>query len=336
MGPPLAFGHPASLRHLTGGGHPERPARIAAIEAELDGRAWLGYERREAPRVALDVLAAVHPATYVQRIRDACAASELFWPDTATSPGSFEAALRAAGGACALVDALVAGDSPTGIVLARPPGHHATATAASGFCLFNSIAVAARYALDRLGVERVAIVDWDVHHGDGTQAVFAHTDRVLYASIHQSPLFPGTGRETEIGHGHGAGFTVNLPVAPGTDEEVWRSLVEHIVVPVVEAFAPQLILISAGFDGHRDDPLADGTLTADTYAELARHVAALGRRCGAPVGAILEGGYDLPALAASVAATMAALAGDQPPAEIAPDPIYTRRAAAWVATHWPL
>jgi acetoin utilization deacetylase AcuC-like enzyme len=204
-----------------------------------------------------------------------------------------------------------------------------------GFCLFNNIAVAARHALDELGAERVLIVDWDVHHGNGTNAIFHGSREVLFASIHQWPFYPGTGALADAGSGEAVGFCVNLPVPGGSDETTWLSLVEHLVLPVARLFRPDLVLISAGYDAHRDDPVGGCRLETSSYAELARHVRRLADELGAPVGAVLEGGYDLDALAASVAATMEALADGGAPRSVAPDPL-TEAAAEKVGRYWEL
>jgi acetoin utilization deacetylase AcuC-like enzyme len=221
-----------------------------------------------------------------------------------TSEGSFEAALHAAGGAVALVDLLLDGQASSVFSAHRPPGHHALPTRAMGFCLFNSIAIAATHALRSRGIERVMILDWDVHHGNGTNDIFHASDDVLFISIHESPLYPGTGRAADVGIGDGSGYTVNLPVSAGADDALYRSLVDHVVVPLAAAFEPELVLISAGYDAHRDDPLATCDLTEEGFAQMTRSM----RRCceglGAPLGAVLEGGYALGALARSVAATL--------------------------------
>ncbi|MEA2479247.1 MAG: hypothetical protein QOJ07_1169, partial [Thermoleophilaceae bacterium] len=272
MAAPLYFRSDSSLEHETGP-HPEGPGRIPAIEAELERRDWLGFERREAPEIALETLYAVHPEAYVDEVR---AMSERgggsFDPDTIASPGSYRAALHAAGGACALVEALVARDAPTGFCGLRPPGHHAEPDTAMGFCLFSNVAVAARHALDSLGLERVFVLDWDVHHGNGTNRVFHASREVLFASIHQWPLYPGTGRLGDVGTGEGEGFSLNLPVPPGAGDATWLPLVEHVVVPAARAFEPELILVSAGYDAHRDDPLASCRLTEGSFAEMTRQV----------------------------------------------------------------
>jgi acetoin utilization deacetylase AcuC-like enzyme len=333
--PPLYFRHESSLEHDTGP-HPEGPGRIPAIEHELEGRSWLGYERREAPEVEPATLHAVHPEPYVESIRRFSeSGGGALDPDTVASAGSFGAALHAAGGACAMAEALLGGEATAGFCGLRPPGHHAEPEVAMGFCLFNNIAVAARHALDSLSAERVFVLDWDVHHGNGTNDIFYTSRAVLFASIHQLPLYPGTGRLTESGAGEGEGYTINLPVPPGSGEEVWLSLVEHVALPAARVFEPDLILVSAGFDAHRDDPLAQCRLESGSFAELARHVRALAAERGVPVGATLEGGYDLDALASSVAATLEALAGNGAPRSVEPDAL-TRRAVEHVSRWWPL
>jgi acetoin utilization deacetylase AcuC-like enzyme len=286
--------------------------------------------------VSIDVLTAVHPPDYVAQIRAVSeAGGGAFDPDTVASAGSYLAALHAAGGACAMVEALVSGEAQLGFCGLRPPGHHAEPAVAMGFCLFNNVAVAARHALDSLGVERVVVFDWDVHHGNGTNDIFHADPRVLFASIHQSPLYPGTGPLTDVGAGPGEGYTINLPVPPGSGEDVWLSLVEHVVAPAARAFEPQLVLVSAGFDAHRDDPLADCRLDVGAFAQMALHVRALADGLGAPVGAVLEGGYDLSALALSSAATLEALAAGGVPRSSERHPL-ADRAADRLATYWPL
>jgi acetoin utilization deacetylase AcuC-like enzyme len=301
--------HPSSVEHDTGS-HPEQPARIAAIERELAARDWLGFERVQSPAVDVADLTAVHPQSYVDTIeRVAADGGGHLDADTLMSEGSYEAALHAAGGAVALVDLLLDGDATTVFSAHRPPGHHALPSRAMGFCLFNNVAVAATHAVRSRGLQRVLILDWDVHHGNGTNDIFHASKEVLFVSIHESPLYPGTGPATDVGSGDGSGYTVNLPVSAGADDALYRSLVDHVVVPLARAFEPELVLISAGFDAHRDDPLATCALTEEGFAEMTRSM----RRCcaelGAPLGAVLEGGYALGALARSVAATMEVLGG---------------------------
>jgi acetoin utilization deacetylase AcuC-like enzyme len=309
--------HPSSLDHDTGA-HPEQPGRIVAIERELEARGWLGFERVSSPAVDRAVLEAVHPSRHVELVeRLAARGGARIDADTVVSAGSYVAALHACGGAVSLVDRLVSGSAPTGFSIHRPPGHHAEADRAMGFCLFNSIAVAARHAVDAHGLERVMIVDWDVHHGNGTNDIFHADRRVLFCSIHQSPLYPGSGLASDVGSGPGKGFTVNLPVAPGSGDHEFRSLIDHVVVPLARVYGPQLLLISAGFDAHAEDPLADCRVTDGGFGEMARSLRGVASDVGAPVGAVLEGGYALDALARSVAVTMEVLGGAAP-VEFAP------------------
>jgi acetoin utilization deacetylase AcuC-like enzyme len=308
----LYFSHPACRLHDPGEGlpgHPERPERLAAIEAALAERDWLGWERREAPAASEEELTLVHPREHVEAIKRLCAggggAIDL---DTYAGPASWEAALRSAGGACAMTRALLAGEARVGFSAGRPPGHHAEPARAMGFCLFDNVAVAAALAIAELGLERVFILDWDVHHGNGTAAIFRERADVLFASIHQGGIFPGTGRREDTGSGPGEGYTINLPVPGGSDEGEWLALLEDEVLPAADRFQPQLVLISAGFDAHREDPLAECRLEAASFGRMADAIRTAAGKWDAPVGAVLEGGYALPALAESVVATMSALA----------------------------
>jgi acetoin utilization deacetylase AcuC-like enzyme len=330
---PPFFRHPASLGHDTGPGHPERADRIRAIEAELEGREWLGWEPREAPAASEEQLLRVHPREYVERVRDMSARSEAFDLDTPTSPGSYEAALRAAGGACALVESLLSAGERTGFSALRPPGHHAGPATAMGFCLFANLAIAARHALDALGAERVLVLDWDVHHGNGTNTIFHDSRELLFVSIHQFPFWPGTGALDDVGEGEGEGYSINLPVPAGTGEAAFLSLLEHVVMPAARRYRPDLIMISAGYDAHCDDPLGGLALQTSSFAAMSSSMRALGQELGAPVGAVLEGGYDLTALADSVAETMAALAGGAAPPEVARHPL-AEQAAEVHGRYW--
>jgi acetoin utilization deacetylase AcuC-like enzyme len=333
---PPFFRHPASLEHDTGYGHPERADRIRAIEAELGSRDWLGWEPLEAPAATEEQLLRVHPREYVEQVRAFSEHARPFDLDTPTSPGSYEAALRAAGAACALVEALLSGGERTGFCGLRPPGHHAESATAMGFCLFANMAIAARHALDRLGAERILVLDWDVHHGNGTNTLFHDSRELLFVSIHQFPFWPGTGPLDDVGEGDGEGYSINLPVPAGTGEAAFLSLLEHVVVPAARQYRPDLILISAGYDAHRDDPLGGLALETSSYGAMSRRMRALGEELGAPVGALLEGGYDLRALATSVAATMAALAdGEAPPPEPARHPL-ADEAARVLGRYWAL
>jgi acetoin utilization deacetylase AcuC-like enzyme len=329
--------HPSSLRHDTGS-HPEQAARITAIERELAGRDWLGFTRASSPPVDRQVLGTVHPAGYIDAIeRLSAAGGGALDPDTVISAGSFEAALHATGGAVRLVEMLLDGEAEYAFSAHRPPGHHATAARSMGFCLFNNVAVAAQFALTRRGLQRVMILDWDVHHGNGTNDIFHASDQVLFVSIHQSPLYPGTGAAADAGSGRGCGFTVNLPVAPGAGDAIFRSLVEHVAVPLAVSFAPQLVLVSAGYDAHRDDPLADCAVTEGGFAAMTRSVRRVCERLEVPLGCVLEGGYALAALARSVAATMGELAPGSPSPPAEPTPVLPAAAQARerLARWWP-
>ena len=307
----LYFSHPSSLEHDPRQGlpgHPENPERMLAIEAALAERDWLGWERREAPAASEEELTLVHPREHVERIRDLCrSGGGAIDADTFAGVRSYEAALHAAGGACAMTRALLAGEAEVGFCALRPPGHHAETARAMGFCLFDSVAVAAALAIAELGLERVFILDWDVHHGNGTAEIFRQRDDVLFASIHQGGIFPGTGGRDDTGSGCGEGYTINLPVPAGSDESLWVSLLEDEILSVAAEFRPQLVLLSAGFDAHRADPLAGCRLEASSFGRLATITKTAAAEWNAPVGAVLEGGYDPEALAQSVAATLAAL-----------------------------
>jgi acetoin utilization deacetylase AcuC-like enzyme len=320
--------------------HPEHARRITAIERELSTRGWLDFERVRAPAVDRSVLRAVHPDPYVSAIELVCRSGGTFLDvDTVVSERSFEAALYAAGGAVRMVDFLLDGDALVAFSSHRPPGHHALPSQAMGFCLFNNVAVAARYALDVRRLERVMIIDWDVHHGNGTNDVFHGSRQVLYVSIHQWPLFPWTGSASDVGEGDGTGFTVNLPVPAGSGDAVWVSLVEQVVVPLAGAFEPQLVLISAGYDAHRDDPTADCTVTDEGFAAMTHAVACVCAHQAVPVGVVLEGGYALGALGRSVAATLQALSTEPAPAAnaspAAPLTPIARQARTRLAEFWP-
>jgi acetoin utilization deacetylase AcuC-like enzyme len=332
---PVFLEHPSSLQHETGR-HPEQPARIPAILDELERRGWLGYERTLSAPASREALLAVHPERHIEMVRRAAERGSQIDGDTVVSPGSFEAALHAAGGAVALVDRLLDGTAPTGFSAHRPPGHHAEPNRAMGFCLFNNIAIAARHAVDVRGCERVMVVDWDVHHGNGTDDVFQGDPQVLFVSIHQSPLYPGTGPAGDVGSGAGRGFTVNLPVAPGSGDTEYASLVRDVAVPLAREFAPQLLLISAGFDAHAEDPLADCEVTDAGFGTMAALLRDAGGELGAPVGAVLEGGYALGALGRGVAATMQELAAPaQPPAGPGETTAAARSARQRLAEFWP-
>ena len=302
--PPVGFAwDDRCLLHDNGPGHPERPQRLIAIRDRLERGGTLGRLLVIAPDPApIEALARVHEAAYVQAIRRVCERAPVrLDPDTSVSEGSWEAALLSAGGGLAAVDAVLAGRARAAFVATRPPGHHAERDVAMGFCLFNNIAVAARHAQERHGASRVAIVDWDVHHGNGTQHMFEEDDTVLYVSTHQWPFYPGTGARGERGRGRGLGFTLNLPLPAGAGDAEYRRVFEAEVIPALERFRPDLILLSAGFDAHERDPLAGMALTTGGYGRLTGLLRdAAERLCAGRIVSLLEGGYDLEALAASV------------------------------------
>jgi acetoin utilization deacetylase AcuC-like enzyme len=316
LGAQLYFHHPACLEHDPRAqmpGHPDTPERLVALERHLDSLGWLGWERRAAPAASEEQLELVHSARHVRAIRELCAAGGgAIDADTYVGEPSYRAALHAAGGACAMVAALLAGEAEVGFCGVRPSGHHAERDRAMGFCLFDNVAVAAESAIRELELKRVFILDWDVHHGNGTAEIFRRRKDVLFASIHQADIFPGTGARGDVGSGEGEGYTINLPVPAGSAEELWCSLLEHVVLPAASAFAPQLVLISAGFDAHAADPLAGCRLQAGSFARIACQVRDAAAAWGAPLGAILEGGYEPHALGECVQATLSAF-GDQPP-----------------------
>jgi acetoin utilization deacetylase AcuC-like enzyme len=307
----LYFSHPSSLEHDPRQGlpgHPEQPDRLRAIEAAMAERDWLGWERREAPAASEEDLLLVHTPEHVERIRELCrSGGGAIDADTFAGERSYEAVLHAVGGACAMTRALLAGEAEVGFSALRPPGHHAEPARAMGFCLFDNVAVAAALAIAELGLERVFVLDWDVHHGNGTAEIFRNRDDVLFASIHQGGIFPGTGAREDVGSGPGAGYTINLPVAAGSEEVLWLSLLEDEILPAAAEFEPQLVLISAGFDAHREDPLAECRLEASSFGRMAAVVVEAAADWNAPVGAVLEGGYSPSALAESVVATLSAL-----------------------------
>jgi len=336
----LYFSHPSCLQHdprVHMPEHPDTPERLLAIERELAAHDWLGWERHAAPPAQDAELELVHSARHVEQIRElSLAGGGAIDGDTFVGEPSFRSALHAAGGACEMTRALMAGDAALGFAGVRPSGHHAEPDRAMGFCLFNNTAIAAALAIAELGARRVLVLDWDVHHGNGTAEAFRRRSDVLFVSIHQSGIYPGTGPLRDVGSGPGLGYTINLPVPSGSEADLWLSLIEHIVLPVAASFEPDLVLISAGFDAHVADPLAGCRLDASAFAGMARHVRAFAHERAIPLGAVLEGGYAPGALAECVTATLAALADDEPPESAAPEPFFTPRAAAHVAHYWEL
>jgi acetoin utilization deacetylase AcuC-like enzyme len=303
----LLLTHPACLDHLNPPGHPERPDRLRAIERVLAADRFNALVREEAPEAELDTIALAHPMEYVLAIREATPQQGLVRldPDTSMSPGSFAAVLRASGGAVQAVDAVMNGRVANAFVAVRPCGHHAELARPMGFCLFNHVAIAARHAQRKHGAERVAIVDFDVHHGNGSQAIFWSDPTVMFCSTHQMPLFPGTGARTE----RGAHDTiVNAPLRAGDGGPVFREAFETAILPRLKNFAPDLVVISAGFDAHRRDPLANLTLVEDDFDWATRKLMDIANTSAdGRVVSLLEGGYDLDGLANSVAAHVGAL-----------------------------
>jgi acetoin utilization deacetylase AcuC-like enzyme len=303
----LLLTHPACLEHVTPAGHPERADRLRAIEQALEAEQFQSLAREQAPRAEIAVIARCHPEAYIEAIQDATPKDGLVRldADTTMSPGSFEAALRAAGGAVRAADEVMTGKARNAFVATRPPGHHAETTTPMGFCLFNNAAIAARHAQAVHGAERVAIVDFDVHHGNGTQEIFWSDPTVMYASTHQMPLYPGTGAASERGE-HGT--IVNAPLAAGDGGAEFREAMEAVILPRLRDFAPDFVIVSAGFDAHTFDPLASlNFLEADFEWATRKLMEVADRHASGRLVSVLEGGYDLRGLANSVAVHVATL-----------------------------
>lgn len=297
---------PACVAHDPGPDHPESPARLGAVIDALNDPRFAALERCDAPRATRAQLARVHDTAYIEHIFASApsAGYARLDPDTVLSPGSLEAALRAAGAACTAVDNVLNGETQPAFCAIRPPGHHATRNAAMGFCIFNNVAVAAAEAIADHGLARIAIADFDVHHGNGTQAIFWNEPRVLYASSHEMPLYPGTGAADE----RGCGNIFNAPLAPGAGSDEFRRAWNDQLLPAIDGFHPQLVLVSAGFDADARDPLADLQLTVDDYGWITERLIELADRYAeGRIVSMLEGGYDLEALRECVAAHVSTL-----------------------------
>ena len=303
----LLLSHPACLDHLTPPGHPERPDRLRAIEQALEDERFQVLAREQAPRAPLEIIALVHPMEYIEAIQNASPEEGLVRldADTSMSPGSLEAALRGAGGGMRAVDEVMNQKAANAFVAVRPPGHHAETARPMGFCLFNNAAIAARYAQDRYEVERAAIVDFDVHHGNGSQDIFWADKTVMYCSTHEMPLYPGTGAVSERGEHN---TIVNAPLSAGDGGDAFRQAFETVILPRLREFKPEILVISAGFDAHTRDPLANLNLVEADFTWVTNKLmdiadaSAQGR-----IVSMLEGGYDLQGLSRSVAAHVTAL-----------------------------
>ena len=316
---------PIFMEHYTPRMHPEGPQRIEASIKTLEALGWLEREGlvQLAPRPAsTDEVAAVHDRAYIQSVEAMCrmvAAEEAhggrrtryFAPETYVSARSYEAALKAAGAPLTALDALMKGEIDNAFCLVRPPGHHALPDEAMGFCLFNNVAIAAQYAIEQFGLERVMIIDYDVHHGNGTQEIFYEDPRVLYFSTHQAPFYPGTGLSDELGEGAGLGTTINVPLPATTGFHVYDAVFRQVMAHAADRFDPQLILVSAGFDAHWNDPLGEMNISTAGFAKLNQFIIELAQRlCNGRLIMVLEGGYDLDAVAGCVATCINLLLGD--------------------------
>ena len=298
----MLFNHPVCIEHITGPQHPERPERLRAVMSALSDEAFDGLLRCEAPKASIAEIKKLHVPSYVDDIMSRVPQSghERLDADTLMSPQSGEAALRAAGAVIAAVDAVLSGEASNAFCAVRPPGHHAEPDRAMGFCLFNNVAIGAVYAHKATEINRVAVVDFDVHHGNGTQAAFYEKENLFYASSHQSPCYPGTGRESTVGRFDNI---VNAELSPGSGSDIFRQAYADRILPALRAWHPDFLLISAGFDGHVHDPLAQLELDEQDFAWVTRELLAVASDCcGGRVVSVLEGGYDLEALAESTAA----------------------------------
>ena len=298
--------HERFLDHDTGPGHPERPDRLVSIVTALNEKnLWSNFQHLVFGRADEEWVLRVHSAKYFAFVRDSCnnGIEVLDHGDTHVCRDSFDVAMLAVGGVLAGVDSVLGGTLDIVFCAVRPPGHHAERDAALGFCLFNNVAVAARYAQERFGVQKIAIVDWDVHHGNGTQHIFYEDPTVFYISTHQYPFYPGTGNRSERGDGKGEGYTLNIPMRAGSGEKEYVEAFQNEILPALDTFGPELVIISAGFDAHKDDPLANINLTEQSFAKMtAMMIEIADKHCDRKIVSVLEGGYNLEALAGSVEA----------------------------------
>ncbi|NKB62521.1 MAG: histone deacetylase [Gammaproteobacteria bacterium] len=296
--------NPLFLNHDTGAGHPERSARLTAAHDLLFQQPWYGALKQAEARVAESVwINQVHSNLYENRILTACRGGENYidTPDVMVSLDSYDVAVQAAGGVLGIADQIMSGEVDNGFAMIRPPGHHAEADQAMGFCLFNNIAIAARYLQHQYGLERILILDWDVHHGNGTQHIFDTDPSVFYISLHQFPHYPGTGSRSEQGMGKGEGATLNCPMSAGMGDQHYREAFREVIMPKARAFSPDMVLVSAGFDAHVADPLGSMALSTSSYGWMTQMMMELADSCcNGRLISVLEGGYDLGALAESV------------------------------------
>jgi acetoin utilization deacetylase AcuC-like enzyme len=300
--------HDKFLTHDTGVGHPEKPERLKAITAHLQQIGlWQKLHHLMIDLAPLEIIYKAHTPNHVKLIKDRCLLaskeghSALDGSDTVVSQDSYEVALLAVGGVLAAVDAVISGVLENVFCAVRPPGHHAESATPMGFCLFNNAAIAARYAQEKFGLKRIAIVDWDVHHGNGTQEIFYSDPSVFYISLHQSPFYPGTGLQTEIGEGEGRGFNLNCPMRAGSGEKEYLEAFNREIIPKLDGYMPELIIISAGFDAHKDDPLANINLTDDSFRIMTEMVSDIAEKYSkGRIISVLEGGYNLNSLSNSV------------------------------------
>jgi acetoin utilization deacetylase AcuC-like enzyme len=323
-------------RHAPIGHHPERPERLTAARGAIAKAKAAGvrFERIEPRGATDDELARVHDRRFVEALGKLRGERGYLDPDTYVSADSVEIARQAAGSLIAMVDAMMDGPTKKGVALLRPPGHHARPARAMGFCLLNNVAIAAAHARAR-GLERVAVVDWDVHHGNGTQEIFWTDPQVLYVSTHQSPFYPGTGDADEIGEGRGEGYTVNVPLAANSGDAVYARAFERVILPVVESYAPNLVLVSAGFDASARDPLAQMELSTNAFGWMARELARVaGGSAGGKMALVLEGGYDLVALESGLLSAMGGMLSGHADPIIPTDDEGVARAAAWAKKSW--
>jgi acetoin utilization deacetylase AcuC-like enzyme len=319
--------------HQTGPGHPERPERIATLLRIIEGADRRHLHPLEPRSASRGELAMIHDPAHIDRVAaTASQPSSAFDADTPVSSDSYRTALLAVGGLLTLIDAIIGDEVDNGFAMVRPPGHHAEADRAMGFCLFNNVAIAAEYLRRRHGLERVLIVDWDVHHGNGTQHSFAYEENVLYLSTHQWPYYPGTGAANEVGRGAGEGTTVNLPLPAGCGDAEYLHLFEHVVDPICRQFQPEFVLISAGFDAHLLDPLAGMQVTEQGFALMARTLLRIAADCArGRCAAVLEGGYSQQALAESVIAVLNEMTEDGPPASF-PTASSAEKLVEWIVS----